>query len=155
MVQNSEWGPHLWTILHGCAERCGRQPTALLHVDEQRAWIQMLELVEAILPCPLCQKHYQTWKKAHPLKGFLQAKTGVEFQEAARHWVWALHDAVNEQRGVARPTLEDVKQPQDLQQALEELLKVLDRAKLQRLIDGVYVREWRQRLSLLRKFLRV
>lgn len=121
----------------------------------------MLQLVEAILPCPLCQKHYRAWRKDRPLQGFLDIKDGVEFYEAARQWVWALHDKINEQRGAARPSLEEAKAlfsamgTADLQQALQKLLEVLDIAKLQRLIDGAYVREWRSRLSLLRKLLMV
>ena len=121
----------------------------------------MLQLVEAILPCPLCQKHYRAWRRARPLQEFLDIKDSVGFYEAAHQWVWALHDRVNEERGVARPSLEDAKArfsamgTGDLQQALEKLLEVLDAAKLQRLIDGSYVREWRGRLSLLRTFLRI
>jgi hypothetical protein len=34
-------------------------------------------------------------------------------------------------------------------------VEVLDRAKLERLIDGAFVRDWRGRLSLLRRFIMV
>ena len=161
MVQNSEWGPPLWQILHLVAERCGTQPTQMLHMDEVRAFIALLEIVEAILPCPLCQKHYREWRKEHPLRRFLEERNGSAFQLAARTWLWRLHDRVNAQRNVERMGLDEAVEKyskmgsSDLQQALERLLEVLERAKLQRLIDGTYVREWRKRLVMLRTFLRV
>ena len=43
----------------------------------------------------------------------------------------------------------------DLNQSLQKLMEVLDRAKLQRQIDGAFLRDWSQRLSTLRKFIRV
>ena len=161
MVQNAEWGPHLWTILHICAEKCGKQPTPLLHLDEIRAWIHLLKLTEAILPCPLCLKHYREWLKANPLPAFLEMRSGTAFQEGAREWVWKLHNRVNEQRGVEIMSLEAAtelyreKGTRDLHQALEKLMEVLNRAKLQRQIDGAYVRDWSQRLATLRRFIRV
>jgi len=134
----------------------------MLHMDEIRAWNHMLQLVEAILPCPLCQKHYRAWRKANPLQSFLETNGPLEFYEAARLWVWRLHDSVNERRGVPRLSFEEamatvatVMTTTDLQQALEKLLVVLEAAKLQRMVEGVYVREWRQKLAFLRKFLRV
>lgn len=161
MVNNSEWGPHLWRILHITAEKCGTQPSYMLHMDEIRAWIALLELVEAILPCALCQKHYREWRKANPLRRLLDERSGTSFQHAARTWLWRLHDAVNAQRGVTQISLDEAVEiyskmgATELQQALEKLLEVLERAKLQRLIDGSYIREWRKRLTTLRVFIRV
>jgi len=161
MVQNSEWGPHLWQILHICAEKCGKQPTQMLHMDEIRAWIHVLRLVEAILPCLLCKKHYHTWLKNNPLQGFLEIKSPLAFYEAARNWVWKLHNTVNEQRGIEAIPFDEAmdlyatKGTKDLHQSLEKLMEVLDQAKLQRTIDGAFVREWTHRLGLFRRFTRV
>jgi hypothetical protein len=41
----------------------------------------------------------------------------------------------------------------DMQQALDKLLNVLAEAKLQRLIDGIFTREWRGKLANLRRLL--
>ena len=159
MVQNSEWGPPLWTILHTLAAKCGRQSNQMLHMDEVRAWIHMLQLVEAILPCPLCQKHYRDWRKANPLSKFLESRNA--FGDDAQWWLWRLHDSINEQRGTARIPFEEAqalystKTTADLQQALEKLLEVLERAKLQRLIDPIHTRDWRAKLAFLRRFLGV
>jgi hypothetical protein len=130
-------------------------------MDEIRAWIHLLRLTEAILPCPLCQKHYREWLKVHPLPAFLDMKSTAAFQEGAREWVWKLHNRVNEQRGVAEMPLEEAielyreRGTRDLQQSLEKLMEVLNRAKLQRQVDGALVRDWNQRLGLFRRFVRV
>lgn len=159
MVQNSEWGPPLWQILHICAEKSGKQFTNQLHIDETRAWIQLLKLTEGILPCPLCQKHYKAWCMKHPPTRFLDIRSPVAFNEALRKWLWELHDTVNRQREHIGPTFEEAtalyadKRTSELQQALERLLEVLQRATLERRIDGAFVREWKLRLSFLRKFL--
>ena len=47
------------------------------------------------------------------------------------------------------------KRTRDLQQSLEKLMEVLDRAKLQRQIDGAFVRDWNQRLNTFRRLVRV
>jgi hypothetical protein len=130
----------------------------MLHTDEINAWIQMLERVEAILPCPLCQKHYKEWKQANPLSVFLTKKSGRDFHDAAVGWLWRLHNSINVQRDVPTISLEDAETKygkQDLQQALEKLLEVLEQAKLQRQIDGMYTHEWRKKLAFLRKILMV
>jgi len=155
MVQNAEWGPHLWKILHICASRCGKQFTPQLQRDELRAWIHLLQLTEAIMPCAICRNHYREWRKTHSLERL----TGGT--EDAEQWLWSLHDEVNQQRGTGRPSFEEVRAlyatatTGDLHESLQKLMEVLERAKLERLIDGAFVREWRQRLSLLRRFIMV
>jgi hypothetical protein len=161
MVQNSEWGPPLWNILHICAEKSGKQSSHMLHIDEIRAWIQVLQLVEAILPCALCQKHYKEWIAKYPIKKFLDIHTPQIFHEVICKWLWKLHDTVNTQRGIEGPGQNEAmllykdKGSHELQQDLEKLLEILQRAILLRLVDGAYVREWKRRLALLRTFLHI
>lgn len=155
MVQNSEWGPPLWDILHTCASRCGRQTVTLLHKDEVRAWGALLQLTEAILPCPMCQNHYRAWLKANPVKQFLDLSP-TAFHEAAQTWLWRLHNSINVQRSVGELSLSEAKaiyaekRTADLEKSLKKLLQVLDEAKLQRLIDGIFARDWKGKLSKLR-----
>ncbi|NBV77847.1 hypothetical protein EBR66_06805 [bacterium] len=161
MAQNSEWGPPLWNILHICAEKSGKQFTHILHTDEIRAWIQLLKLLEGILPCPLCQKHYKTWITQHSVYSFLDIRAPQAFYEKIRRWLWELHDTIHRQRGIQGPTYEDAmalytnRGTRELQQSLEKLMEVLDRAILLRLIRGEFVREWKGRLGFLRKLLHV
>ena len=50
-------------------------------------------------------------------------------------------------------TLYSTKTTADIQQALERLLEVLERAKLQRLIDPIHTREWLMKLAFLRRIM--
>jgi len=145
MVQNSEWGPHLWKILHKCAEKCGKQTIQMLHEDEIRAFIHLLQIVDAILPCTLCEKHYREWRMKRP-PAFL-GKTPAEFHEAATHWVWELHNHVNQMRGLAIMPFSEDFGTKDLQESLKTLMEVLHRARLQRLISADSIREWSYRLK--------
>lgn len=156
MVQNSEWGPLLWRILHTCAEKLGRQTVPSLHADEQRAWIQLLRVTEGIMPCALCRKHYGGWKKRRPLEA-LQSGNRETFREAARRWLWDLHEDVNARRevvgGVAWEALEEMyggRGGAELQQDVETLVKLLKGAAMLRQIEGAYLREWQGKLRLLR-----
>ena len=113
------------------------------------------------MPCAVCRKHYREWRKLQSLERF-SGLEGSYFQEEAERWVWALHDEVNQQRGVeARPTLEEARAAaatattNDLHESLQKLMEVLERAKLERLVDGGFVRDWRGRLALLRRFIMV
>ena len=175
MVQNSEWGPPLWRLLHTLAERLGRQTVPLLAQDEFRAWIAVLQGVEGIMPCQLCRGHYRAWRTARPLEGLFGSA------DASREWLWALHEDVNERRGVAAdgrvtgqatpgrsalPQAEAVtfaqlgdvygaakRGRQEIQQDMDILLKVLGQAALERLVNGQMVREWRQKVVLLRRIM--
>lgn len=123
--------------------------------------VSFLQMTEAILPCPLCQNHYRQWIKENPLRHFLDIKNPVRFYDVVRTWLWRLHDSINHQRGVEQMSFDDAvalyatKTTDDLQQALVKLLEVLDRAKLQRLIDGAHIRDWRTKLSNLRRLIRI
>jgi hypothetical protein len=156
MVQNSEWGPPLWRILHTLAERLGRQSSALLATDEARAWIHVLRGVELIMPCPRCRAHFKGWRTTHPFERLLGGDT-----QASRTWLWSLHEEVNQQRGipaegrVAFEELERVygvalRRREDLQQDIDILMGVLQRATLERQVDGLIVRTWRGKLGVLR-----
>ena len=131
----------------------------MLHIDEVRAWVALLKITEAILPCPMCQNHYRAWLKANPIAVFLTIRSPAAFAEAAQEWLWRLHNSINRDRGLSEMTEEDAKAlyasktSGEMQQALDRLLNVLAEAKLQRLIDGVYTREWRAKLAHLRRLL--
>ena len=131
----------------------------MLHMDELRAWITLLKITEAILPCPMCQNHYRAWLKGNPVSAFLSLRSPAAFAEAAQEWLWRLHNSINKERGLGEMSLEDAKAlyatktSGDMQQALERLMHVLDQAKLQRLIDGAYALEWRGKLRNMRRLL--
>jgi|APCry1669191812_1035378.scaffolds.fasta_scaffold55325_1 hypothetical protein len=95
--KNSEWGPVLWEILHGIAEKAGNTPHQFILDDQQREIIYVLRMLEAVMPCALCRKHYQEWKRLHPLEGL---GSGPGFFPAVREWLFSLHAAVNKSREV-------------------------------------------------------
>jgi hypothetical protein len=158
MVQNSEWGPPLWRLLHSLVERLGRQTVALLAQDEFRAWIAVLQGVEGIMPCQLCRGHYRAWRTKRPLEALFGSA------DASREWLWALHEAVNDQKEVAAEgrvafaQLAETYGPakrgrQEIQQDMDILLKVLAQAALERQVNGQVLREWRQKVVMLRRLL--
>jgi hypothetical protein len=155
MVQNSEWGPPLWRILHTLAERVGRQGIPLLAMDEIRAWASLLRTTEGIMPCPLCRTHYRAWKHTHPL----EESAGSALAPLTRRWLWELHDQVNRQRGVEGggvpfdelTTVYAGRGSAELQQDIDTLLKVLQRATQAGQLDGIHIRQWRASLSLVRR----
>jgi len=158
MTQISEWGPHLWKVLHGYAEHAGNSVTP---VDEIRAWIHVLRLTEGALPCAMCRAHYRTWRTNNPLEDFLSDR-GEVFREKLRHWLWAIHDSVNGSRNLEpdqRPSYEDIATlyrdipQQELYQSFTTLVKILEKAILHRQVNPVYVADWRRALLLLRKLL--
>lgn len=153
-----QWGPHLWRILHQCAERLGKQPTTLLAADETRAWASLLRRTEGIMPCGQCRKHYGEWRRAHPPEG-LESYRGDQLRGEARKWLWELHEAVNTRKevssGVNLEAIEGLYGPaalgkNDLIKELEALQKSIQLALQQGRINGLYWREWLNRLRFLR-----
>ena len=161
MAQIPEWGPHVWTILHVCAEHTGAYTTEIMMMDQIRAFIKLLRDTEGILPCAMCRGHYRAWRLAHPLEEFLQYR-GTPLKEAIRAWLWGLHESVNLRRELpeeSRPALEAVPamyesiSTQELQQHITTLSKVLQTAILYRQIDPVNVANWKRTLGVLRRFI--
>ena len=154
MVQNTEWGPPLWRILHTLAERLGRQAHPILIQDEARLWGQLLLQTNTILPCKLCQAHYKEWRTKHSLEGI----RGTYLRDESRRWLWALHENVNQERGVQSgidlsgvEVLYGGRTSAELQTDLQALLGVLQRATQVGLLDGAPLRTWKSSLSLLRR----
>lgn len=160
MVQNSDWGPHLWWLLHTAAEAIGREGLPrTMEQDERQSWILFLRVVGAVMPCALCRGHFREWQKAHPLERFLEVR-GAELRLAARRWVWRLHEKVNDQREVsvtARVALEDVESAYPRPAAGEFSRKVAFLANLfqaasqERLVEGEALRQFRAKAELFRR----
>ena len=62
--KNSEWGPALWEVLHGILERVGKTPHQYIRDDQQREVLHALRMLDVIMPCALCRKHYQECRLA-------------------------------------------------------------------------------------------
>jgi hypothetical protein len=148
------WGPPLWKLLHSMAERAG---TSVLELDEIRAWISFLRLTEGVLPCAMCRAHYKEWRQTHPLEDLLRARRD-SFRAALREWLWGLHNAVNARREIGVESLEILERyrevtRKEIHDTLENIVKYLGQATLQRQVNAEYVANWRRALILLRKFI--
>ncbi len=152
MAQIVEWGPHIWKILHSCAEHAGN---SILQIDEIRAWIQVLRLTEGALPCAMCRGHYKSWRTSHPLEDFL-AYRGDIFRERLREWIWELHEYVNTSRDVSGFPIEGLTAykgvtSQELNQSMTTLVRVFEKAIIHRQVNPTYVTEWRRAVTLMRR----
>ena len=92
--ENDDWGPLIWTVLHGLAEIFGRQTSPVLQDDEKRLWIALLKGITYMLPCDKCRDHYAIWISTHNVDVILTMPYS-EVGEWLRHWVFNLHNEVN------------------------------------------------------------
>jgi hypothetical protein len=92
-----EWGPILWKILHGIAERVGTIGVPLYEGDERRALIKWIHAVAKMIPCPSCKEHYEVYLKEHPVdEAILKVIPLSELRTYVKTWFWELHNWVNE-----------------------------------------------------------
>lgn len=122
--KNYEWGPLLWQMLHGAAEKLGRATNSSLFMDQRREMIFVLRDVEAVMPCQLCRNHYKDWRTRHPIDRFPESQ--AEFREAVRQWLFELHEEVNSTHGVSSGLLIDQLGPMYSGYDLKELGKQFD-----------------------------
>ena len=96
---NAEWGPILWNILHGLAEKAGQ---ASLPADEIREWQAFLKATGEVLPCDECRDHYRRYTQANPLTHFAQVPY-ASLKTSVKTWLWQLHADIRTEYG--RPVL--------------------------------------------------
>jgi Erv1 / Alr family len=104
----SEWGPILWTILHGMAERVGSTPFPQYQNDERRALIKVMKTLEKVIPCPSCKEHYEVYLKEHPVDKTIMDISYTNLNSYVKTWFWELHNWVNESLGRAQFPYEDL-----------------------------------------------
>lgn len=99
MAQNKEWGPVFWSVLHTAAEQLGKPRAPINQTDEVNTWILLLKSVEGAMPCQMCREHYHSWLAKRPVAAFTGLR-GLPLREAARKWLYELHEDVNKRREV-------------------------------------------------------
>jgi hypothetical protein len=104
----SEWGPILWSILHGLAEKSGHVVTPMFEGDERRALAQLFKALSKTIPCPSCKDHYDSYLKENPVDTPLKELPYQELNEYVRRWFWELHNWVNESYGKPTFPFEDL-----------------------------------------------
>jgi hypothetical protein len=90
----AEWGPLLWTILHGLAEKAGKPVSPMYAEDERRAWIILFKLTGDIIPCHICKEHFQIYLKEHPVDELRNLPLSL-INDWIRTWFWEVHNWVN------------------------------------------------------------
>lgn len=157
MPSNKDWGPFLWTILHGFAEKLGRQTNEIMASDEAREIVLILRGVEHVMPCEKCRKHYHEYLKKNPVDEFAQRR-GEVLRQVVRLWLWKLHEAVNERNGEVSFPIEELT-PKYQNAAIADSLKTLKIVLYKAIPDGLIVSEpfksFLRHVSLLRALLGV
>jgi hypothetical protein len=111
--------------------------------------------IENTMPCALCRGHYKEWVAKYPLNE-LSSLRGLAFREAARKYVWQLHENVNMSRNISSGISLD--KCAELYSSCESLQSTIDRfgKYIQEQISagrfkGEGFTEFRKQLTYLRK----
>ncbi len=157
MPSNKDWGPFLWTFLHGIAEKLGRQSTEILAADEAREMTLVLRGLEQAMPCEKCRMHFHDYMKKNPVEEFPK-KRGETLRQAVRIWLWKLHEAVNEKNGAPSFPQEDLT-PRYENAALAESFRIFSEVVKRAIASGTVasepVKSFRRHVSFLRVLLGV
>ena len=103
-----DWGPVLWTILHGIAERVGTCPFPQYYMDERRALVHLFVVTGQMIPCPSCKEHYEVFLKENPVKKSIMTLPYAELKPFVRDWYWRLHSMVNESKSAVDISIEEL-----------------------------------------------
>lgn len=122
---NAEWGPILWSILHGLAEHAGEGVAFGSAGEEFRAWQRFVKATGEMLPCDECRLHYQEYLQTNPLT---QLPPEL-LKPNLKTWFWRLHSEIRKEYEKENLPYEDLEVTykhvhfQDLFWRLEPILK--------------------------------
>lgn len=149
--KNSEWGPVLWEMLHGAAEKLGRTPIKSIGEDQRREMTLVLRYVEVVMPCAMCRAHYRVYRTKNPIDRFpveIQAYKG-----AVRNWLFTLHQEITDAAGLARVItagdLEDRYGSVNLKEKAGIFFGLMDRALRLRVIDSEPLKRFNTHFTIL------
>ena len=115
--ENAEWGPILWNILHGIAQRAqGFYPR-----DEPREWVKIIKLTAEMLPCDHCREHMNDFIRRNPPTAFADSP---QLKTSVKTWFWRLHNEVNVRNGKPEYSFDTLSQYDTIN--LQDLLWRLD-----------------------------
>lgn len=151
-LDKSVWGPAFWALLHGLAERLGKQPDELSGADEAQEWARWIRYLSEVLPCPVCQEH------AHIVRRPDFAKLrGETLQREAREWTYNFHESVRQRlKPGERPFPHEQLQAYGLRDLTQEAEIVLNAIQLG--VQGGIIRQsaaiaWRSHFARLKLLL--
>jgi|UniRef100_A0A6C0K9L2 hypothetical protein len=91
---SEEWGPLLWKLLHGLAERAGKILTPVYAEEERHHWTHFFKMTSDIIPCDVCKEHFRIYLREHPVDALKKMPTN-QIRAYVRHWFWEVHEWVN------------------------------------------------------------
>ena len=147
--ENITWGPLVWRILHGLAERSGKQTVVSLQNDERRLWLSMLKIMEQMLPCDTCRSHYASWTKTYPYASVSTIPYGT-LRDFIRKWLFDLHNDVNSRTGKEAflfENLEDMYLQIPITASWKQLEPIINVAIS---LNGISLMPWRKWLGFIR-----
>ena len=148
---SAEWGPIIWNVLHGFAEKAQRSS---LHADEIREWVRLIKTTSEMIPCDICRGHMTQYMKDH------------RFEEVPFHilkqtittWFFNLHNEINE--GNNRPLFPYEKLSEqygniDIQDMLWRLDPVIKKAVQLNGVGLVKYMNWVKSVKMMRAILQI
>lgn len=151
-----EWGPPLWKILHSLTESLGNQKNTIISTDEAHEMIFLLRDVEKIMPCALCRKHYNAWRKEHPLEQLAPLR-GPALRDAVRKWLYDLHEHVNKGRaiesGITLEQIPSLYKEIDIRTEWAKFFELMKRSTEVGLVSQSTLENFHRHLGILRKLL--
>ena len=92
------WGPSFWFVLHTVSLNYPERPTYV----EKRTHHDFYRIVQHILPCEACRRHYKELFATYPIEPFLTSKQSLVT------WVVMIHNQVNKRLGKPLVTTQEV-----------------------------------------------
>ena len=90
------FGPSTWKTLHSIAWNYAEHEDAPT-VEEKRDIIDFFRILENLLPCPSCRKHFGVYMLKHPID--------ASSRSALVRWLFDLHNDVNKRTHKETPVL--------------------------------------------------
>jgi hypothetical protein len=87
----ADWGPILWNILHGFAERTGR---SINKADEVREWQKFIKATSEVLPCDICREHFKRYQVINPFTHITQVPS-TDVRTWVKTWLLNIHNEIN------------------------------------------------------------
>jgi hypothetical protein len=89
----ADWGPCIWFSLHCLTEKIGKSGNAIIDADQGITMKFLIQNLQNILPCQVCQGHARAYVESHSLD-FLNILKGEALQTNLRDWLFTFHNAV-------------------------------------------------------------
>lgn len=133
--ENKEWGPLLWAVLHGLAEKAGKA-TSIFQYEEIAGWLIILKELQFIIPCEDCRGHYKEYYEANPL-------TKDTVIQSIRTWLFTLHNNVNYRKDAPPFPIEQLSQTYPPSQIKPNLIGLKKKMDIVIILRGVTLNHWK------------